>query len=89
MTLNENFAPYWTEKVQKTWVNILGRLLDENPNTWEGARVTWSDMMEFIKGLQTPLFKSGWSHLASNSEQPCICKYMQDANSSGNGCMDG
>ncbi|KAF9528572.1 hypothetical protein CPB83DRAFT_894357 [Crepidotus variabilis] len=57
--LMDRFKPYWSDNVQKTWLLLLGDMVDQNPLSWSHSRPSWSATYTAIQGLDIPLFKSG------------------------------
>lgn len=59
MSVDDKFAPYWSEEVQNSWVTILGEMYNKDPATYTGEKPSWLTLINYINGLGISGFGSG------------------------------
>ncbi|KAF8812605.1 hypothetical protein BYT27DRAFT_7022110, partial [Phlegmacium glaucopus] len=67
-TLQEKFTPYWMEELQVDWINLLGEMYGQDPETYNGPRRAWHEILTFLKKHKIVGFGSGLTpfQLANN-----------------------
>lgn len=59
LSLPEKFAPYWIEELQIDWINLLGEMHGQDPETYNGPRRAWHDILALLKKHKIIGFGSG------------------------------
>lgn len=74
--LQAKFEPYWTDRVQHAWVELLGGMHNQDPATWAGPRPNWTKTMEAIAALRIPLFNQSLTLLqtVNNLSYQNVCE---------------
>jgi hypothetical protein len=63
ISVEEKFAPYFSNDVQDKWVNWLAGLYGQDPATYQGTKNSWSSALRFILDLNVLGFQSGLTPL--------------------------
>jgi hypothetical protein len=74
--LRAKFGPYWVDRVQHAWVNLLGGMYDQDPASWNGPRPSWTQTIDTIAELQIPLFNQSLTLLqtVNNLSYQNVCQ---------------
>ena len=55
--LKTKFEPYWPDAVKAAWCDFLGDLLDQDPDTYQGLRHSWTEAIDFVDKLNISGFR--------------------------------
>jgi hypothetical protein len=47
-SMEHKFQPYFSDRVQNEWLDFLGPLADQNPDSYDGERRSWRNAYDFI-----------------------------------------
>ncbi|KAG1734960.1 hypothetical protein EDD22DRAFT_757131, partial [Suillus occidentalis] len=74
-TLEDKFEEYFHKDVQDSWLQLLGDLAGNNPETYEGQKPRYSDIKHWLNAIKLTCFSSGLTPLqfCNNAVDLKIC----------------
>ncbi len=59
LSTKEKLTAIWSEKVQETWEKLLGGMLGQDPESYQGEKPTWRAVLDALTELKLDGFKDG------------------------------
>ncbi len=59
MSVQDKLTAIWSEKVQEAWEKLLGGMLGQDPESYQGKKPTWGAVLNTLSELQLDGFKDG------------------------------
>lgn len=74
-TLEDKFEEYFRKDVQDSWLQLLGDLAGNNPETYEGQKPRYGDIKHWLNAIKLTCFSSGLTPLqfCNNAVDLKIC----------------
>ncbi|KAG1840155.1 hypothetical protein F4604DRAFT_1500227, partial [Suillus subluteus] len=75
ITLDDKFEEYFDKDVQDSWLQLLGDLAGNNPETYEGQKPKYGDIKRWLNTIKLTCFSSGLTPLqfCNNAVDLKIC----------------